>query len=429
MVAPSWGLSIDGSIPYGIVIYTFPSKYDIGDSMDAVEKEIVNMIAKIESSRTIPENKKLLRGFVQFLRAQGKKPRTIMRYVYTFTKILPEIPGNKPLLKCSKENIIKIVDKINAMPLSEITKTKCKITLKVIFKHFIGEDEYYPKEVRWIKTSSKDTNQILPSDLLSNDDIAKLLQSTRNLRDRAIIALMADAPLRPHELLGLKVGSIILDAPQPYLIVGADTKTGQRHIPLFDSVAALSSYIESVKGLKVSDPLFIDYEQLQQKGKIEPMNYDSLRMMLIKVNRRAGIKKRLNPYIFRHSVITRYSNSLTNAQVEKISGWRPGSSMHSVYQHLSTSDLDVALAKAKGLKVAETETEIRIKSCHRCGFSNPAYQKYCGKCGSPLDVATALSEMKIEKGAIASAVDPEYLAELVNTLVDDKLRAKKKGSK
>ena len=393
--------------------------------MQDIESEIINMLAKIEHSNTDPENKKLIKNFIQFLRAQGKKPRTVMRYVYTFTKILPEISGNKPLLKCSKDDIIKIVDKINAMPLAEVTKTKCKITLKVVFKHFVGEDEFYPPQIRWIKTSSKDTNQILPSDLLTNDDIAKLLQATRNLRDRAIIALMADAPLRPHEILGLKVGSVILNAPQPFLIVGADTKTGQRHIPLFDSVAALSSYIESVKGLKVSDPLFVDYEQLQQKGKIEPMNYDSLRMMLIKVSRRANIKKRINPYIFRHSVITRYSNSLTNAMVEKIAGWRPGSNMHAVYQHLSTSDLDIAVAKAKGLKVEEAENDIKAKLCHRCGFSNPAYQKYCGKCGAPLDVATALSEMKLEKGAIASAVDPEYLAGLVDAIVEERLRKKK----
>ena len=395
--------------------------------MQDIESEIINMLAKIEHSGTNFENKKIIKNFIQFLRAQGKKPRTVMRYVYTFSKILPVIPSNKPLLKCSKADIIKIADKINAMPLAEVTKTKCKITLKVIFKHFVGEDEYYPKEVRWIKTSSKNTNQILPSDLLSNSDIAKLLQSTRNLRDRALISLLSDAPLRPHEILGLKVGSVILDAPQPFLIVSAEAKTGGRHIPLFDSVAALSSYIESVKGLKLGDPLFIDYEKLQQKGKIEPMNYDSLRMMLIKVNKRAGIKKRLNPYVFRHTVITKYSSSLTNAMVEKVAGWRPGSGMHAIYQHLSSSDLDVALARAKGLKVAETENDIKAKICHRCGFSNPSYQRFCGKCGSPLDVATALSEMKVEKTAVASAVDPQAIAELVNALVEERLKERKKG--
>jgi hypothetical protein len=33
--------------------------------------------------------------------------------------------------------------------------------------------------------------------------------------------------------------------------------------------------------------------------------------------------------------------------------------------------------------------------------------------------------MKLEKGAIASAVDPEYLAGLVDALVEEKLRKKK----
>ena len=130
--------------------------------MRDIESEIINMLTKIEHSNTNLENKKLIKNFIQFLRAQGKKPRTIMRYSYSFIKILPMLPDNKPLLKCSKEDIIRVVDKINAMPLAEITKTKFKITLKVVFKHFVGEDEFYPPQIRWIKTSSKDTNQILP---------------------------------------------------------------------------------------------------------------------------------------------------------------------------------------------------------------------------------------------------------------------------
>lgn len=212
--------------------------------MENVESRTAHMFTKIEGGDTNPENKKLIKDFVQFLKAQGRKPRTIMRFVYTFGKILPFIPQNKPLLECSKEDIILVVDMVNSLPLSEVTKAKCKITLKVVFKHFKGEDEYYPKEVRWIKTTMKNTNQLLPSDLLTNEDIVKLLQATRNLRDRAAIALMADAPLRPCELLGLKVGSVVLNAAQPYLIVCADTKTGQRRILIFDSVAASSPYIE-----------------------------------------------------------------------------------------------------------------------------------------------------------------------------------------
>ena len=394
--------------------------------MQSIENEIANMLAKIERSNTNLENNKLVKDFVQFLRAQDKKPRTVMRYVYTFTKVLPEIPENRPLLKCSKEDIIQIVDKINAMPLADVTKIKCKITLKVVFKHFIGEDEYYPQQVRWIKTTSKDTNQLLPSDLLTNAEIAKLLQATRNLRDRAIISLMADAPLRPHELLGLRTGSVILDAAQPYLIVAADSKTGQRHIPIFDSVAPLAAYIDSIKELRPSDPLFIDYEQLQQRGAIKPMTYDSLRMMLIKVNKRANIKKKINPYIFRHSVITRYANSLTNAQLEKVAGWRPGSSMHSVYEHLSASDVDVALARAKGLQVPEMPNDIKARICQRCSFSNPAYQAYCGRCGAPLDVATAIKEMVLEKIAVKSAIDPKVVAEIVDAIVEERLRGKEK---
>lgn len=56
-----------------------------------------------------------------------------------------------------------------------------------------------------------------------------------------------------------------------------------------------------------------------------PMTYNALRMVLKKVAKRGGLKKEVYPYLFSHSIITRYSRKLSSAMLEQLAGWRHGS--------------------------------------------------------------------------------------------------------
>jgi integrase len=94
--------------------------------------------------------------------------------------------------------------------------------------------------------------------------------------------------------------------------------------------------------------------KLGKKDKLEvnslqPMQYDTIRMRLKKLAKKAGIKKRIHRHLFRHSRATYMADYLTEAQMNVYFGWIQGSEMPSVYVHLSGRDIDDAILKANGI--------------------------------------------------------------------------------
>jgi integrase/recombinase XerD len=268
----------------------------------------------------------------------------------------------------------------------------------------------------------------MPSDLPTEEEIAKLMDNAMNVRDIALIALMADAPLRPHELLLLRRKHLILDGDRPCLIIPENTKTGTRRIPLINSVPYLAQYLSVFKQIEPDDPLFM--HELWNKER-RPMKHEALRMMLRKVSKRAGIKKRVYPYLFRHGVITRYANKLSNAQLEKVAGWIHGTNMHTNYEHLSDLDLSNAVAHANGVSVPVTEeVKPKIKVCGRCKYTNAKDAMYCGRCGSALSIEIAMQEEKDKQSmdyAMAQYLgDPKHFEELMHKVLMEDYRRKRK---
>jgi ribosomal protein L40E len=98
--------------------------------------------------------------------------------------------------------------------------------------------------------------------------------------------------------------------------------------------------------------------------------------------------------------------------------------MASTYVHLSGRNIDNALLKLNGIKteeqVNEEEHKLRIKMCLRCQESNSPTSSFCSRCGSPLDVKTAMlahdEESKIDRFMDTLLEDQEVKALLINKL-------------
>ncbi len=75
-------------------------------------------------------------------------------------------------------------------------------------------------------------------------------------------------------------------------------------------------------------------------------------------------------------------------------GWAGDSRMAATYVHLSGRNVDNALFKLNGIKtedeVNREERPLRVQQCERCRVSNPPTNRFCSRCGSPLDIRTAL---------------------------------------
>ena len=116
-------------------------------------------------------------------------------------------------------------------------------------------------------------------------------------------------------------------------------KTGERRVRLVFAASYLREWIAVHPGKDEQDaPLFcafrVPYPVISKTGLANQLNA---------LRKKAGIKKRVHPHAFRHARATHLAEHLTEQQLKKYLGWTAGSSMASVYVHLSGKDIDDAI--------------------------------------------------------------------------------------
>ncbi len=342
----------------------------------------------IKKSNLPDTTKKLLEEFCDYCTAEGLAMPTIVKHLFCLQNVARWT--KKDLDKTDKKDIIRIVRILEKSDYSCEVKHAIKVSMKKFYKWLNGGEEY-PDKVKWIKSSQKSKHK-LPEELLTEEDVKNLIKVADHPRDKALVSLLYESGCRIGELMSLRMKHISFDEHGAKIIV--DGKTGMRRIMVMASVPLISTWLENHPKRDDPDaPLWIG---IGSKRKNERIYYKNVRALLKKLTRRAGLKKRANPHLFRHSRATVLANHLTEAQMNYYFGWVQGSGMPSVYVHLCGKDIDGAIMKMNGLKKEETKKEQRFspKKCHRCEKMNPPTGKFCLRCGAPLDLETV---MKVEE--------------------------------
>lgn len=250
-----------------------------------------------------------------------------------------------------------------------------KGVLKVFHKWLSGGKEY-PACVDWMKISGGKSKK-LPEDLLTEEEVKKLIHAVCNKRDKAFIASLWESGARVGELGNLRVKHVTFDELGCQILV--DGKTGMRRVRLVSSAPYLLEWLnEHSLRDDPNAPLWIGIEQ--NLG--EQICHNTILKILNGAKRRSGIKKPVNPHHFRHSRATYMAQFLTEAQMKEYFGWVQSSDMASRYVHLSGKQVDDAILKMYGLKKREVEKEnvLMQNACPRCKALNDVNNKFCCKC-------------------------------------------------
>ena len=193
------------------------------------------------------------------------------------------------------------------------------------FKHLM--DLYPQLELSAILLKRPKRDRFQPV-VLSMQDIIALLQVTKNLKHRFIIALLYSCGLRIEELLQMKVDAVDLNRRQVLVKNGKGRK--DRYVSIATSI----------------EPLFINYMHTYQ-----PKNYliesmqattyssSSVRAFLKKSCKSAGIIKHVTPHTLRHSYATHMlENGVGLRHIQELLGHsKPETTM--LYTHIARKDL------------------------------------------------------------------------------------------
>jgi len=333
-----------------------------------------------ESEFILPENRELILRFLEFLEAEGLSVARREAYARRLKVIGEYFP--KPFREACREDIVALMRKIEARGVRTETVRFYKVVLRRFFKWLRGGDDY-PPEVKWLRTGVGKENCILPEELLTERDVERLLEAAGDAQTRAMVAVLWETGARVGELLNMRIKSVM--PRRRYAQVRLMGKTGERAVPIIFSWPYLQQWL-------MIHPRRRDREApLWLKRNGEPMDYPTLRARLERLRRRAGIEKKVNPHMFRHSRASLLAQRLTEAQLSQLFGWTQGSKMPQIYVHLSARDLEKPLLSIYGLESQEhRELQLRPVTCPRCGELNPREAESCMRCGAILKPEAAL---------------------------------------
>jgi len=356
------------------------------------DKLLASTLSRMRASNISERNKKLIEKFNDFCFATNIGKARVIKYTQTLKQLALWL--KKDLDKAKKRDIEKLVTPIQQNDnYSEWTKKDFKVTLKKFYKWLRGKDEF-PPEVKWLSIRVNRSKVKLPGQdgLLTEDDIKKLVEATDHPRNKALIALLYESGCRIGEIATLQINNVAFDEKGAVLTVLG--KTGARRIRVVSSVPYLLTWINS-HPMK-DDPKSPFWVNIGAVNNRKHMQYGAIRSLLQKIFVRAGIKKRFNPHIFRHSRATFLANFLTEAQLKVYFGWVQGSDIAGTYVHLSGRDTDHKILEINGMaeENKKKEQELKPKICPRCNTSNSYTSNYCSKCASILDVETAMKEQE-----------------------------------
>lgn len=268
-----------------------------------------------------------------------------------------------------------------------------------------------------IKTVSKIK---APSDMLTEEEIEKLLDACLNARDRALISTAYESGARRKELLSVKIRHVTFDQNGAVLFI-PDSKTFERRVRLVFSSSYLRAWLDVHPRKNDQDaPVFCSL-----RSPFNVISHMGIVDQLKDLEKRSGIKKHLTMHLFRHSAATKMAKHLTEQQMKIALGWQPNSGMASVYVHLSGKDIDNAILKMNGIDTEEEDTnnKLKVTKCPRCREIQDSKASFCFKCGLPLNKEFSEnidSDFQQVTKNIIDFNDPDVKAQLLEFLTKNK---------
>ncbi len=280
------------------------------------------------------EQKELLNSFFLFLKGKRYSKSTIQTYTF-FVADFINFYTDKALNELTNRDVELFIEKVFMERKYSISSQRQFISALKIFIVFYPQTKINDLVLERPKKSRK-----LPN-VISQEEVLKIIASTQNLKHRAIIALIYSCGLRISELVNLELKDFHIERKQLIIKNGKGRK--DRYVSLADSfLPLLSNYYHAYKPN-------IYFVEGQKGGKYSA---ESVRQFLRKSCSRANILKPVTPHTLRHSYATHLlENGVDIRYIQSLLGHaKPETTM--IYTHVKRKDLmeiqnplDIALQK------------------------------------------------------------------------------------
>lgn len=196
---------------------------------------------------------------------------------------------DKPFEEVSQNDLYEFFDCLNSHSAYSTIRLH-KVKFRLFFKH-IGRNDL--AEI-CVAKQRKASNH-LPEDLLTQENIEKLIDAAGNLRDKAFIALLYESGDRKGEILGIQIKHIQFDE-RGTVVTLPNGKTGARRIRIVFSTGYLRNWLDNHPDKQNREaPVWASL-----KYPDKPMDYHTASDNLKRTDKKTGVQKPVNLHFFRH---------------------------------------------------------------------------------------------------------------------------------
>lgn len=244
-----------------------------------------------------------------------------------------------------------------------------------------GYSNISEKKIRDIKVPAVDTSTTRPDEIITVDEIDRMLKACKHSRDRALIAVFYESGCRVGELARFTWKDMAFDEHGVKCYI-TDTKSSKRrYARLTMAHHALAAWKADSPDTSPDAPVFISLKDQS------PVTYLTVTRLIIRTQRAAGIEKKLHPHLFRKSRITHMISQNFQESVVKQSMWANlDTKMFKTYVCLAEDDIDDEFLAKAGVRRKKTpeENPLAPRPCPHCHYVNGPGMSFCGKCGASL---------------------------------------------
>lgn len=386
-----------------------------------------NSISKAtEDGRITPEDARVIREFIGTAQAEGLSPariRALTSKLVSMRRYIPPYPGI---------TYPQLMQGVGALRTGHYAQSTVQESLKVLkkFVRFLmeyGYTEITEAQLKKIRIENRYEIDLSPSDILTKEEVIRLIQACRNPRDRALIALTYESGGRISEVCALRWKDLTIEETGIAITTRKNTKKEKRrYIRCVWCRPYVAEWLSNYPVQPVPDdaPVFVT-EQLKS------IRYGVYRHQFNRILKRSGIEKKITLHDLRHARVTHLSAEGLSESVIKLMIWGDvGTSMLGRYQHLSNQDIDRQVRELYGLADKSAAPDpMEPRQCNRCYLVNKPDAHYCNRCGAPLTEDARRETVTTEDDLTQLAAqnpDPDTAREIVEMMVREALERAKK---
>lgn len=356
------------------------------DDIHNFSRRYENALDRLSRAGISEKSKELVRRFARDGKKKGNRLSTLIFNTDTLRHIAEDAGELDSITEDGFDGFMEALE----------LKKKDTVNYRRVYKKFarwLTEDNV-PKWVKNMRISQHET-PVQPSDLLTKEELDKLLGACKYTRDKALIAVTLDSCMRIGAVGTLRIKSVEFNTCGAVLYMSTTSRnkktTEPQPFPITWSTGYLNAWLDIHPDRNNPDaPLWTSMRYMDgaRAREVEALSYHAMCSMLGKVVKAAGLKKNVYFHLLKHQKVTdMLKQGFSEGQIKFQAGWSPSSNrMLKIYGNFTSKDMINSIYEKAGL-MPDDKKQVTLQKCPRCHAVLVPEARICHQCALILDSA------------------------------------------